>query len=129
MPLRRLYQRDRTFAQRGSLGSDPTPEAGRTVAAVSESLDHLEERLRRLRTAVNNLAQLQQIQERLAASDQLALAAEEVRSLEQQAEELELAVSSEFFSWQQLKEPFWQAVRFGGLGLVVGWLLRAWFGS
>ncbi len=52
----------------------------------------------------------------------------EVKQLQQQLEELEFALESQLFSWGSLKEPFWQAIRFGGLGVVVGWLLRSWMG-
>ncbi|MBD0268408.1 MAG: hypothetical protein ICV77_08950 [Cyanobacteria bacterium Co-bin8] len=96
---------------------------------LNQALNRLEERLRPLRSAIRNLVQLQQVQDRLAESDQLALATDEIKALQQQAEDLEMALTSQVFSWQQLKEPFWQAIRFGGLGLVVGWLLRGCAGG
>ncbi|MGL5083401.1 MAG: DUF2203 domain-containing protein [Microcoleaceae cyanobacterium] len=51
---------------------------------------------------------------------------EELRQLEAELETLELNLESHLFTWSSLKEPFWQAVRFGGLGVVIGWLLRLW---
>ncbi|MGV0026817.1 hypothetical protein [Phormidesmis priestleyi] len=47
----------------------------------------------------------------------------ELRKIEQQLEELEVSLESRLFSWAGFKEVFWQAVRFGGLGVVVGWSL------
>lgn len=47
----------------------------------------------------------------------------ELRKIEQQLEELEMSLESRLFSWAGFKEAFWQAVRFGGLGIVVGWSL------
>jgi DNA repair ATPase RecN len=52
-------------------------------------------------------------------------AAAELKQLRQQLEELELALESQLFSWSGLREVFWQAVRFGGLGIVVGWVLKS----
>lgn len=42
--------------------------------------------------------------------------------------ELEVNLESRLFSWDGFREVFWQAVRFGGLGVVLGWLLKAWAG-
>ncbi|MCY7274731.1 MAG: hypothetical protein LH702_13610 [Phormidesmis sp. CAN_BIN44] len=47
----------------------------------------------------------------------------ELRKVEKQLEELEFSLESRLFSWAGFKEVFWQAIRFGGLGIVVGWSL------
>jgi small-conductance mechanosensitive channel len=52
----------------------------------------------------------------------------ELKQIKARLEETELALESQLFSWGGLREIFWQAVRFGGLGIVVGWLLRSWAG-
>jgi CRISPR/Cas system CMR subunit Cmr6 (Cas7 group RAMP superfamily) len=49
---------------------------------------------------------------------------QEIKQLKERLEATELALESQLFSWSGLKEVFWQAVRFGGLGIVIGWLLR-----
>jgi hypothetical protein len=49
----------------------------------------------------------------------------ELNQIRQQLETIELNLESQLFSWGSLKEPFWQAVRFGGLGIVVGWILKS----
>jgi DNA repair exonuclease SbcCD ATPase subunit len=49
----------------------------------------------------------------------------ELKQIQQQIEELEVALESKLFSWSGLKEVFWQAVRFGGLGVVLGWVLKS----
>lgn len=49
----------------------------------------------------------------------------ELKRVREQLEALELALESHLFSWSGLKEAFWQAVRFLGLGIAIGWLLRA----
>jgi protein subunit release factor A len=50
---------------------------------------------------------------------------QDLKHIRQQLEQLEVALESQLFSWNGLKEVFWQAVRFGGLGMVVGWVLRS----
>lgn len=52
----------------------------------------------------------------------------ELKRIRQQLEELEVALESQLFSWSGLKEIFWQAVRFGGLGIVIGWILKSLVG-
>jgi DNA repair exonuclease SbcCD ATPase subunit len=50
-------------------------------------------------------AELQQIADRLAA--------------------LDANLESTLVSWETFREPFWQAVRFGGLGIAIGWVLKS----
>lgn len=50
---------------------------------------------------------------------------EELKQLTQELDTIELNLESSLFTWGSLKEPFWQAVRFGGLGIVIGWLLKS----
>ncbi len=49
----------------------------------------------------------------------------ELRHIQQQLDTIELNLESQLFSFSSLKEPFWQAVRFGGLGIIVGWILKS----
>lgn len=65
-----------------------------------------------------------QLQHSRSNSQQAALKAE-LKQIRQQLEDLEVSLESKLFSWSGLKEVFWQAVRFGGLGIVVGWILRS----
>lgn len=116
-------------SQQGSLGnSSPEPSAP-DLADLAQSVERVEARIQRLRTAVDNLVQLNQAQTQLdvAAADR-AMAAQEIQQLEQQVTDLEVALVDHLQLWHHLREPFWQAVRFGGLGIVLGWLLRGWVG-
>lgn len=54
---------------------------------------------------------------------------EELKQLQTELETIELNLESRLFSWGSLKEPFWQAVRFGGLGVVIGWILKSCAGG
>jgi phage-related tail protein len=66
---------------------------------------------------------------RIELQDQLThttLPKSELKRLQKQIEALEATLESQLLSWEAVKEPFWQALRFGGGGLVVGWFLRGW---
>ncbi|TBR59945.1 hypothetical protein BLD44_021820 [Mastigocladus laminosus UU774] len=49
----------------------------------------------------------------------------ELRQIQQQLEVLEVCLESQLFSWRVFREPFWQAIRFGGLGVIIGWILKS----
>ncbi|ASC73456.1 hypothetical protein XM38_044230 [Halomicronema hongdechloris C2206] len=82
--------------------------------------DELAQRLQMLLDHVNQLRALQQHQGPIGTEDM-------VRT-QQRLAAIEADLASQLWSWRQLQEPFWQAVRFGGLGLIVGWVLRSWAG-
>lgn len=65
-----------------------------------------------------------QLQHSRSNSEQAELKAE-LKQIRQQLEDLEVSLESKLFSWSGLKEVFWQAVRFGGVGVVLGWILRS----
>ena len=50
---------------------------------------------------------------------------EELKKLEAELETIELNLESRLFTWNTIKEPFWQAIRFGGAGMIIGWLLNS----
>ncbi len=47
----------------------------------------------------------------------------ELQQIRSRLEELDLILESKLLN---LWEPFWQAVRFGGLGMIIGWLFCSW---
>jgi DNA repair exonuclease SbcCD ATPase subunit len=50
----------------------------------------------------------------------------ELHHLQQELEKLEENLESRLFKFSF--SPFWQAIRFGGLGVLLGWLLKSWAG-
>ncbi|MGB3295287.1 MAG: hypothetical protein WBB01_20080 [Phormidesmis sp.] len=58
--------------------------------------------------------------------DLSALPTEELAQMQDHIEALKLTLESHLLSWRERQEPFWQIVRFVGLGLVLGWILRGW---
>lgn len=64
-------------------------------------------------------------QQRLKRSSKNPQGRSELAAISQRLEELEFQLESGLFSWRSMGEWFWQAVRFLGLGIVIGWWLRS----
>ncbi|HEY9894022.1 MAG TPA: hypothetical protein V6D34_01195 [Candidatus Sericytochromatia bacterium] len=94
------------------------------LTAIERSLADLKERYTQVHQDEQTQVQLQEHQKRLKQQIQRspspALKAE-LAHLQTQLDALEVKLESRLFSWGSLREPFWQIVRFGGLGLVIGW--------
>jgi predicted RNase H-like nuclease (RuvC/YqgF family) len=125
---------DANTGQSGSKNPDrqSTADAGdeleRSLAEVERSLQQLKERYAEIQRDRHRLPELQQRQEqvkkelRYTRSPQLR---EELRLLQQELEAIELNLESSLVNWGSFKEPFWQAVRFGGIGIAIGWILKS----
>ena len=119
--IRRSYQQGSIGPGSDGQGAD-VPSS--SLPELLQQLSHLEERLKRLRTGVGNLVQLQQVQDAGSNSDHQMVQIE-VAQLQAEVTDFELDLASRVLSWQHLREPFWQAARFGGIGVLIGWGL-AW---
>jgi predicted RNase H-like nuclease (RuvC/YqgF family) len=118
--------------------SDPQPslhaeaadeqEFERSLEVVERSLQDLKERYAQVQRDQQRQKELQHRFEevrqdrRRNRSQQLKA---ELQQIKAQLEVLEVSLESSLFSWSSLKEPFWQAVRFAGIGIVIGWLLKS----
>jgi hypothetical protein len=52
---------------------------------------------------------------------------QELKLIRSKLAELDLTLESRLLNeWRLMWEPFWQAVRFGGLGMAIGWVLANW---
>lgn len=116
-------------AQRGSVGSPP-PSDRSSARDLDSALAELEHRVQQLRVDVDQILHQDQLQEQLASYGQGSTQHRaEIQALQSQIDAIEAEFIGRFLSWQHLREPFWQAVRFGGGGLVLGFLLRGCTGS
>jgi hypothetical protein len=114
----------------GANPNDPRDEDdfATALAKVQTSLDELRQRHEQVMAAQEKRSELRaqynrtQNELRRHRTQQLQ---SELKTIQKQLEELEIVLESQLFSWSSLKEPFWMAVRFGGLGIVIGWVLRA----
>jgi len=96
------------------------------LANVERSLQELKQRYAQVEQDQATQAQLQKQQASLKQQLKHRPSAEmkaQLKQIETQLEELEVNLESRLFTWGSLKESFWQIVRFGGLGIVLGWFL------
>lgn len=91
---------------------------------LERSLLSLKERYIQVQADKAQKVELQQRLKKLRHNQQPEKKAE-LRQIRQQLEALELNLESQLFSWGSFKEPFWQAIRFGGLGVIIGWILKS----
>lgn len=103
----------------------PNPESfddfNRAIAEVEATLCDLKQRYAQVQHDRQQRDELRARQAALSAAE--SPPADELAAIAQQLETIELNLESRLFRWGALQEPFWQAVRFGGLGLLLGWLL------
>ena len=103
-------------------------EFERAIADVERSLVALKQRYTQVQQDLRRQAELQQrlkqVKQELRKNHIPQLKVE-LQQIKDQLEAIEINLESQLFSWGSLKEPFWQAVRFGGLGVVVGWILKS----
>lgn len=90
---------------------------------TSKDFQSLRERYADVRDAFSQRAEVQ------AKITQGHLPRAELTRLKKQIETLEETLENQLMTWNNLKEPFWQVLRFVGLGLVLGWFFRGWFGG
>ena len=64
--------------------------------------------------------------EQITSADLSQLPAEELAQMQDRVEALKVTLESHLLSWREMREPFWQVVRYVGLGLVIGWFMRGW---
>ncbi|NES95526.1 MAG: hypothetical protein F6K32_09895 [Desertifilum sp. SIO1I2] len=94
---------------------DPEGELERSLLNAEQALSELKARYSQVK---QGQSQQEELQQRLSQLQQ------EVKQIQRQLNSLEIELESRLFSWVRLSDPFWQAVRFGGIGLVGGWFLH-----
>ncbi len=117
-------------SSQGSPSNDPQEEDDFATALddVQSSLDQLKQRYTQVIAAQEQRSELRaqynrtQSELRRHRTQQLK---DELKGLKKKLDELDVVLESQLFSWSSVKEPFWMAVRFGGLGVLIGWGVRA----
>jgi len=133
--------------ERSPTGSEPNQpdtdadEFEQALSEVERSLQLIKERYEQVNQDLPRQAELQQrfkqVKQEGRRTD-LPQMEVELRQITEQLEELEVALESRLLTdsnlralfWQSWRrgligEAFWQAVRFGGLGIVIGWILKS----
>jgi hypothetical protein len=86
-------------------------EAAKTTDSDRQNLQIRQQELeRKLQTKLN----LQQRQELKA----------QLQIIQSQLEDIDTGISAQLITWSSFKEPFWQIVRFSGLGFLLGILVK-----
>lgn len=105
-----------------------SPNFEAALAEVERSLLALKERYAQVQADQQKQdvleEQLTQLQQEYRRTRSRSLRTE-LNRIKEELEKLELALESQLFSWEGLKDVFWMAVRFGGLGMIIGWLLKS----
>ena len=102
-----------------------------SLETVERSLAAVKERYTQIQVDRQRQAELGNLREDVRKSvrqNPLPELKKELREIEQELEAIELNLESSLFSWGSIKQPFWQAVRFGGLGILLGWVLKSYAG-
>ncbi|MEI6444825.1 MAG: hypothetical protein WCO29_17250 [Nostocales cyanobacterium ELA583] len=108
---------------------NPQSDFAQELEEVETSLRFLKDRYIQVQQDQQQKAQWQQELKNLKQNrKQTPEIKAELTRIQKQLETLEINLESQLFSWTSLKRPFWQAVRFGGLGVIIGWLLKSWVG-
>lgn len=102
---------------------DISPE---DLAAFEGALREIEQALRQLKRRYVAIRRAQTQRAQLTTqAQQRDLPTADLADIGHQLEQLEATLESKLFHWTQLKEPFWQVLRFGGLGFILGWILKS----
>ncbi|MGB5596513.1 MAG: hypothetical protein WBM62_21095 [Crocosphaera sp.] len=115
---------------------DPDEEFETALREVERSLFNLKERYKKVQQAQKQKLDLE---ERLNTTPPEVTA--EVQKINEELEQLTIALESNLLTDEDVKtlfwegvrqgllgEVFWQIIRFGGLGVLLGWLLKTWAG-
>lgn len=107
-------------------------DLAQAIASVEDALAALKQRYNQVQRDQRRQEQLKGLakelkQEAKDHGDEATIRAE-LKHIEEEIANLELNLESRLWNWKELREPFWQAVRFSGLGIIIGWLLKTWAG-
>ncbi|XWK90217.1 MAG: DUF2203 domain-containing protein [Phormidium sp.] len=103
-------------------------EFEQALAQVERSLTELKERYAQVKSDRQRQAELKHRYEEVRQDRSMARSQQmktQLKQIQQELETLEVSLESSLFSWSSLKEPFWMAVRFAGIGIIIGWLLKS----
>lgn len=107
-----------------------------TELNVDDAILHLEAQLERIKQRHQQIIKDKQRQQELIARKEEIKTLQsdennppeslksELKYIQEELDAIEVRLESELFKWSSFSEPFWQIVRFGGIGIVIGWILK-----
>ncbi|ACB51282.1 unknown [Crocosphaera subtropica ATCC 51142] len=115
---------------------NPDEEFETALMEVERSLLKLKERYKQVQQAQKQKLNLEERLSTLSPQEMV-----EVQKINEELQQLTITLESNLLTeddvktllWEGIRqgllgEVFWQIVRFGGLGIVLGWLLKTWAG-
>ncbi len=115
---------------------NPDEEFETALMEVERSLLKLKERYKEVQQAQKQKLDLKERLDTVSPQDTV-----EVQRINEELQQLTITLESNLLTEQEVKtllwegirqgllgEVFWQVIRFGGLGIVLGWLLKTWAG-
>ncbi len=101
------------------------------ITEIEASLDKIKQRYQQIE--IDNLRKTELIEQKSAIKEKLPKNKQdslksELQYIEDELNEIEVRLESELFKWSNFIEPFWQIVRFVGIGIVIGWFLNVYNG-
>ena len=103
---------------------DQTMDFEREITALEQSISALKHRQADIELAQRERVVLERQRNELKHRGvKYPEAKQELEQIRSRLEELDLMLESRLLN---MWEPFWQAVRFGGLGIAIGWFISTW---
>ena len=106
----------------------PKIEIEEEISNLEVSLDKIKQRYQQIKLDQGRKDELinrqQEIKQEIAANNPPDSLKSELNYIKNELAEIEVRLESELFQWSHLSEPFWQAVRFVGIGIIIGWILK-----
>jgi hypothetical protein len=111
-----------------SLPGDYANEFDREIAELEQKISALKHRQAdTLLAAQEQIVLVRQQNELKQKGTNRPEVKQELQMIRSRLDELDLALESRLLNeWALMWEPFWQAVRFGGLGIAIGWFIASW---
>ena len=104
----------------------PDSELETAIAEIEQELEALKLRYAEICAATAEIKALNQAQAEIMEQPELVKKQESLKTelslIINKIQELELKLESKLFKWQ---EPFWKIVRYTGVGILLGWLLKS----
>ncbi len=98
------------------------------IANLEASLEKIKQRHQQIIQDQSRKGELEnrqgEIKDLQAQKNQQDSIKSELHYIEKELTEIEMRLESELFKWSSLIEPFWLMVRCGGIGVIIGWILK-----
>ena len=107
---------------------DETVEFDREIAELEQAIVALKHRQVNIQLATREQVVLQRQRNELThQNSKHPEVKQELELIRSRLEQLDITLESRLLNeWKLMWEPFWQAVRFGGLGIAIGWFISTW---